>query len=236
VTTGPRVARAADDTPELEQLLTPGLVHDAGGGLMSVFGLDPSLAAEVLLPATRADALPNAYSPADLVSLTGQDVPANGPQLIRLVILDDTRALIDAARAAGNDVYVGSGYRSEAYQAAVFAAQTARWGDADTANRYSARPGHSQHQLGTTIDFTVEFRGFRGSPVAAWLQDNAHSFGFVLPYTVAATDLTGYIDEPWHARWVGRGLAAALQSAGYQTWTSLTADDAIGWLHTSLPA
>ena len=61
---------------------------------------------------------------------------------------------------AGHVLYVGSGYRSQAYQVAVFAAQVVRWGDEDIANRYSARPGHSQHQLGTTIDFTTSFGAF----------------------------------------------------------------------------
>ena len=108
-----------------------------------------------------------------------------------------------------------------------FAAQTARWGDQDTANRYSARPGHSQHQLGTTIDFTTDFRAFRTNGFADWLRLHAHEFGFVLPYTVAASDRTGYVDEPWHARWLGRGLASLLQSLAYQEWSDLDADDVI---------
>jgi D-alanyl-D-alanine carboxypeptidase len=135
--------------------------------------------------------------------------------------------LIDAAGAEGHDLYAGSGFRSEAYQAAVFAAQVKRWGDEETANRYSARPGHSQHQLGTTVDFTNTFAAFRRSPASDWLRDNAHRFGFVLPYTPAAGPLTGYIDEPWHGRWVGRDLAAQLQGAGYQDWMSVDADDVI---------
>jgi D-alanyl-D-alanine carboxypeptidase len=222
----------ADAEPvSLDQLLAAGLARDPGGALLSVFDLDPSTAAEVLQPATQADALPDGYAPSDLVNVGSRGLPASGAQLIRALILEDTRALIEAARAEGHDLYVGSGFRSQAYQVAVFAAQTARWGDADTANRYSARPGHSQHQLGTTIDFTVSFRDFRGSPAAMWLQNNAHEFGFVLPYTPASVDHTGYVDEPWHVRWVGASLAARLQSAGYQTWPDLTADDAINWLH-----
>jgi D-alanyl-D-alanine carboxypeptidase len=93
------------------------------------------------------------------------------------------RALIEAAEPAGLALCVGSGSRSQDYQADVFAAQTARWGDDEVANRYSAKPGHSQHQLGTTIDFTDMFRGLRDSSAADWLRDNAHRFGFVLPYT-----------------------------------------------------
>ena len=228
------IARAAEPT-SLADLLATGLNRDASGALASIFDLEPSLASEVLLPATRADALPDGYTPADLVSTAARGLPSNGSQLIRAVVLQDTRALIGAAQDAAHELYVGSGFRAQSYQERVFAAQTARWGDEDTANRYSARPGHSQHQLGTTIDFTSEFRGFRGSPAAYWLQDNAHTFGFVLPYTVSATSLTGYIDEPWHARWVGRSLASTLQNAGYQTWSTMSADDAVNWVHARIP-
>jgi D-alanyl-D-alanine carboxypeptidase len=108
-----------------------------------------------------------------------------------------------------------------------------RWGDEDVANRYSARPGHSQHQLGTTIDFTTDFRTFRTSDGPAWLRDNAHRFGFVLPYTTAASARTGYVDEPWHARWVGRALASRLQTAGYLDWTDLDADDVVALVHAA---
>jgi D-alanyl-D-alanine carboxypeptidase len=160
-------------------------------------------------------------------SVAGQGVPAAGGQLLRTVVIDDTRGLIAEAAAEGHTLYVGSGFRSQSYQAAVFAAQVQRWGDEDTANRYSARPGHSQHQLGTTIDFTNGFGAFRQSPAADWLRDNAHRFGFVLPYTSAAVPLTGYVDEPWHGRWLGRDLAALLQSIGYQDWTGLDADDVV---------
>jgi D-alanyl-D-alanine carboxypeptidase len=190
-------------------------------------GLEPDVAAEVLLPATRLEGLPDGYAPHDLVSASANGLPSNGYQLLRKLIVEDTRAFIEAASAEGHDLYIGSGFRSQAYQQAVFAAQTARWGDEETANRYSARAGHSQHQLGTTIDFTNTFRGFRGSPAASWLSDNAHLFGFVVPYTPASSPLTGYVDEPWHCRWVGSTLAAQLQALGYQNWTSATADDAL---------
>ncbi len=196
--------------------------------------LEPAVAAEVLLPATRADALPDGYAPADLVSAAANGIPAAGRQLIRALIVDDTRALVSEAASLGLELYIGSGFRSQAYQVDVFAAQTARWGDAETANRYSARAGHSQHQLGTTIDFTASFRGFREGPAAAWLSENAHRFGFVLPYTPASSPLTGYIDEPWHARWVGGTLAGQMQALGYQSWTGLSADDGIAFVRARL--
>jgi LAS superfamily LD-carboxypeptidase LdcB len=223
-------ASLAGDEPHLgvvRQWIRWGIERDSDGALTRVFGLDVAVADEVLLRATRANALPDGYAPADLVGAPANGIPAAGGQFLRGIILDDTRALIAAAAGDGHELYIGSGFRSQAVQEAVFAAQVRRWGDEDTANRYSARPGHSQHQLGTTIDFTNTFAAFRRSPAAGWLRDNAHRFGFVLPYTAAAVDRTGYIDEPWHARWVGQSLAMQLASAGYQDWTTLDADDVI---------
>jgi D-alanyl-D-alanine carboxypeptidase len=192
-----------------------------------VFGLENDVAAEVLMPATKTDALPDGYVPHDLVRV-------GGGELLRALIVDDTHALIAEAEAQGLNLYVGSGFRSQAYQVGVFNAQIARWGDEDTANRYSARPGHSQHQLGTTIDFTTSFRSFRGSDAAAWLADNAHRFGFVLPYTPASSPVTGYVDEPWHARWIGAALASQLQSLNYQSRPDFTADEAIAAVYRLL--
>ncbi len=163
-----------------------GVERDESGGVSAVFGLQVDLAREVLLPATRADALPDGYTPADLQSAAANGIPVSGRQLLRTLILDDTRALVNT---------------------------------------------DSQHQLGTTIDFTNDFRTFRTSDAPALLRDNAHRFGFVLPYTTAASGRTGYVDEPWHARWVGHALASRLQTAGYLDWTDLDADDVVALVH-----
>jgi zinc D-Ala-D-Ala carboxypeptidase len=230
----PRV-RAQALEPDLATLrgwIGAAVERDSSGTVTRVFDIDQAVAGDVFLLATRSDALPDGYAPTDLVSAGASGIASAGRQLLRALIVDDTRALIAEAASEGHDLYVGSGFRSQAYQEVVFAAQVNRWGDEDTANRYSARPGHSQHQLGTTIDFTNTFRGFRESPAADWLRDNAHRFGFILPYTVAATNRTGYIDEPWHARWVSQSLATRLRSANYQDWSSLDADDVIALLRT----
>jgi D-alanyl-D-alanine carboxypeptidase len=225
----------ADNTPNLSAIrewVRAGIARDASGAVVGVFDLDVRLSGEVLLQATKADPLPDGYAPGDVVSATGNGIPAAGRQLIRAVIVQDTRALVQDAANAGLNLYVGSGFRSQAYQVDVFAAQVARWGDEETANRYSARPGHSQHQLGTTIDFTNDFRTFRASEAPLWMRENAHRFGFVLPYTAAASARTGYIDEPWHGRWVGRALANQLHSAGYHDWTEVDADDVVAMVRS----
>src|SRR5262249_3462154 len=126
------------DLSALKSIVKKGINGD------SIFGLDPTIANDVLLRATKVDSLPDGYTPDDIVNVAAQGVKQAGGQVLRALIIDDTRALIDAATDEGLDLYVGSGFRSQQYQAAVFAAQIRRWGDSDTANRYSAEPGHSQ--------------------------------------------------------------------------------------------
>ena len=220
----------APDATALRQLVRGGIQRDSAGMVTSVFGLDPDVSSEVFLRATKADALPDSFAPGDLVSAAARGIAQSGRQTIRELIADDTFGLIAAAAEDGVELYVGSGFRSQTYQAAVFQVQVQRWGDEATANRYSAEAGHSQHQLGTTIDFTTAFTRFRRGPGVDWLHDNAHHFGFVLPYTSASVPLTGYVDEPWHARWVGVELAGRVQALGYQEWPSFSADDVVAML------
>ncbi|HEY3117492.1 MAG TPA: D-alanyl-D-alanine carboxypeptidase family protein, partial [Chloroflexota bacterium] len=86
--------------------------------------------------------------------------------------------------------------------------------------------GHSQHQLGTAIDFNSP-GGFAGSPGGLWLWLHAQEYGFVLPYTPASAARTGYVFEPWHLRWVGRELAAVMWELDYLDSSDLIADDYI---------
>ena len=81
---------------DLRALARAGLERNPSG-VTSIFGLPPDVADEVLLRATRDDALPDNYQPPDLVSVTARGLPANGAQRLRELIVDDTRALFEAA-------------------------------------------------------------------------------------------------------------------------------------------
>lgn len=78
-----------------------------------------------------------------------------------------------------------------------------------------AEPGHSEHQLGTTVDIKslqtpdFSYAAFVTSPEYAWLKDNAHRYGFVQSYTEGKEHRHGYIAEPWHWRYIGPQRAAA---------------------------
>lgn len=111
------------------------------------------------------------------------------------------RELLDAAKAAGHHLRIESAFRSYEEQARLFAA-TKEQGRA-------ARPGHSEHQLGSTVDLRLP----TGAAIA-WLSAHAADFAFALSYPPYKQRLTGYRSEPWHIRYVGPTLAQSLRQSG----------------------
>jgi LAS superfamily LD-carboxypeptidase LdcB len=233
------VAGRAADCPapamvELAARLRPGVAPDA------VFGLPIGEAAWVLYPVTQERALPAGYEPSDLINTAAGGSAPQGARPMRRLIVPDLQALFAAARADGVTLGVLSGYRSYATQATLFdsgARQQRARGAADDAeaearaNRFRARPGHSQHQLGTTLDLTSPEVGnglgqrFGESRAGRWVAAHVWEYGFVLPYTELGEPRTGYVAEPWHIRWVGRELAALLAADNYLDRAEPVADD-----------
>lgn len=120
--------------------------------------------------------------------------------------------MLDSAANDGIDLLVGSAYRSFETQIQLKNNYSMSYGFG--ANNFSADQGYSEHQLGTTVDFTTQktgndFSAFKNSGTYKWLTDNAYKYGFVLSYP----DKNGYyIFEPWHWRFVGVALATKLNS------------------------
>ena len=164
-------------------------------------------------------ALPEDYAPSDLESVTSLGVGTDALQL-RSLVMPDLKALLRAAEAAGMGLEVQSAYRSYGYQKQTFDYWTAQDGY-DAALKSSARPGHSEHQLGTALDFRSadgppawDLDDWATTPEGAWLQEHAAEFGFVMSYPKGKEALTCYIYEPWHYRYVGREEAAAVAASG----------------------
>ena len=191
-----------------------------------VTALDPDAHPEriVLDPAWR---LPPGYAPSDLVPVARAGFASDLP--LRAIVIDDLRALRTAAEAAGVRLAVQSAYRSEAYQDAVHAGWVRQLGP-QRAAEVSARPGHSEHQLGTAVDLRSadgppawELADWATTPEGAWIAEHAASHGFVISYPRDARDASCYDYEPWHLRWVGREAAAAAAASGlaYRAWLYL---------------
>jgi len=170
------------------------------------------------------------YVPPDLVPVARADIAGTGQ--VRLVMIDDLRAMAEAARAAGSGIGVQSAYRSYQQQQAVFDGWVATFGY-ERALQLSARPGHSEHQLGLAIDFRSDpggspFTGSWGATEAGkWMRQHAWEYGFVMSYPKGAIDVVCYDYEPWHFRYVGREIAQAVHDSGLTLraylWANFTA-------------
>jgi len=173
--------------------------------------------------------LPKGYVPPDLVPVSRASLSGGGS--IRRVAIADLRALAVAARKAGVRLAVESAYRSEARQRRTFAGWVRTSGEAE-ARRFSARAGHSEHQLGTAIDFKAAgggspwTRAFARSRHARWLAANAWRFGWIQSYPSGAEANTCYGGEAWHYRYVGRDVATEVNASGLTLRAWL-------WLHAS---
>ena len=122
-------------------------------------------------------------------------------------------SLFEAALAEDITLLATSGFRSYATQKAIFERKLERMSE-KSANASVAKPGYSEHQTGLAMD--VEGLSSLGSGLVAdfgetkegiWLAEHAHEHGFILRYPKGKTDITGYIYEPWHIRYVGREAA-----------------------------
>ena len=163
--------------------------------------------------------LPPTYAPEDLVSLRAHGVPALGEDmLLRRDAAEHLSRLVSAAAADGEDLVVASAYRSYLQQQWSYGRLTSVYGVG--AGRVSAPPGRSQHQLGTAVDFTNAWAGYKlrqtfGITSASWwLTHHAPEYGFVLAYPIGKEAQTGYQWEPWHYRYVGVENAQRLVESG----------------------
>ena len=157
------------------------------------------------------------YRPKDLVSVSRANVAGGG--LIREVAIDDLRAMADTARENGTPIKVLSPFRGYKQQVELFYDYAGRdLSNFDEAVTFSARPGHSEHQTGLTIDFgsigdTRLTSNWEVTPAGGWMAKNAWKYGWLMSYPDGEMDKVCYRYEPWHYRYVGRELAKEIHDA-----------------------
>jgi len=155
------------------------------------------------------DGLPADYRPTDLVPLPPRYRYNDEPQRLRAEAAEACVQMLDAARReAGLTINILSAYRSVTTQAWLCRRKIE---SAGIEQRLVARPGHSEHQLGTTVDLVGDEglhllnERFGSTPEGRWLRANCRRFGFIQSYASARPpDRRGFPDEPWHFRYVGR--------------------------------
>jgi len=152
------------------------------------------------------------YVPEDVRTIPGKyTYDSNRTYQIHTRVWPYLKDLLNEAADDGINLQIISAFRTFGDQAVLKGAYTVSYG-AGTANTFSADQGYSEHQLGTTVDFTnptvgATFSGFSKSAEYEWLKKNAHKFGFTLSYPEGNS---AYQFEPWHWRFVGVKLASDL--------------------------
>ncbi len=127
--------------------------------------------------------------------------------------------MFNAAKKDSVELIFGSGYRSYDLQKQLYGDYVAKDGQAK-ADRYSARPGTSEHQTGLSFDAfgeNVECNleiCYADTSEGKWIKDNSYKYGFIIRYPSGKESVTGYQYEPWHLRYVGKELAIELQKTG----------------------
>lgn len=153
--------------------------------------------------------IPSALSDIDTAYIQRKEKPEKIHSAVKVYL----EALIRDANANAIPLTVLSAYRSFGTQATLKANYKVQYGTT-AANKFSADQGYSEHQLGSTVDFTTPSNGealdkFAKAPAHAWLLANAYRYGFILSYPAGNKF---YQSEPWHWRFVGVELATKLHN------------------------
>ena len=178
---------------------------------------------------------PITYEPENLVylNMTGDDTDIRtaydgNRQVVDALIAQPLIDMTQACKAAGNPVYLSSGYRSYSTQEQNFQRVCANNGitDGKDANgNYITMPtGHSEHQTGLCCDITDRYYEVKNddivnSATVQWLAANCADYGFVLRFPQEKSSITHVMSENWHFRYVG------VEAAKYMTENNLCLEE-----------
>lgn len=132
------------------------------------------------------------------------------------------KELFTAAKQAGYPMMLSSGFRSYSYQIQIYGQQVKQYGK-KYADQESARPGYSEHQTGLAADVAPASgkcdlsQCFGSTPTGQWLDHNAWRYGFVIRYPKGKQNITGYMWEPWHIRYIGKYASAQMHEKSILT-------------------
>lgn len=152
----------------------------------------------------RLNTLPTTFRPTDLVKIPAELCYYGGALYLRREAAASYIQMVNAARAEGLTLQLVSGYRDYSHQMRLYTQAVARGGESQ---KNVARPGKSEHQLGTTADITnskthLLKRSFGETHEGRWLSANAARFGWKMT-VLRGTGPRSHADEPWHLRYLG---------------------------------
>jgi D-alanyl-D-alanine carboxypeptidase len=167
----------------------------------------------LLILVNKQHPIDQTYKPDDLV-LIKYYAPdrSKTTRYMRAEAADSFHQLVDKAASENIELKMTTAYRSYDFQKILFDSYVKKEGE-EAANKYSAKPGQSEHQTGLSVDVSSPSAGYQLSDdygetkEGAWLAEHCHEFGFIIRFPKGKEEITGYQYEPWHIRYVG--IAAA---------------------------
>lgn len=126
------------------------------------------------------------------------------------------KAMLEAAKAdgIGKKWQISAGYRSWDQQVSMlnqkvnyYKSKNKGWSSSKArraALRSVAEPGASEHHLGLAFDVNKKgSSSFAGTKHSEWLNEHCWEYGFIIRYQKEKEEITGFVAEPWHIRYVG---------------------------------
>ncbi len=167
----------------------------------------------LLILVNKENPIDKGYKPDDLTSIRYY-VPdrSETTRYLRSEAAEAFHQLVERAAMDGVELKMTTAYRSYDFQKILYDSYVSREGEA-AANKYSAKPGQSEHQTGLAADVSspsVDYQlsnDYGRTAEGKWLAENAHRFGFIIRFPEGKEEITGYQYEPWHIRYVGRAAA-----------------------------
>ena len=188
--------KAEEETTKEQESLTGTVIGYTSKGYV-ITEKDGITYVDGVLVANKTYSLPESYNPGDLLDECE----------------DAFNAMKKDAAKEGLNIWNASGFRSYDLQQSLYTRYSNRDGK-EAADRYSARPGHSEHQTGLAIDLNEISSAFADTKEGIWVAENCHKYGFILRYMKDKEAQTGYMYEPWHIRYVGIDTATAIYNSG----------------------
>lgn len=139
--------------------------------------------------------------------------PGENPKAVRAL-----NKMMTDAKKDNIQLYKISGFRSYQTQVQLFNNYKARDGE-KAANKYSSKPGHSEHQTGLSFDVGAQgsdknlYRSFGKTKEGKWIKKHAADYGFIVRYGKHKENETGYQYEPWHLRYLGKDKAKKVKQS-----------------------
>lgn len=147
------------------------------------------------------------YEPKDLVDMDDEFANnSDNQKRLRKEPYIWFKKMVKDAKKVGISFYAESAFRTYNYQEIIYNSYLSVYGRANT-DAVAARPGHSEHQTGLTVDLANIWTLKEGMEEYEWVKKNAHKYGYIIRYEPDKEDITGYGAESWHIRYVGKDIA-----------------------------